>query len=207
MFNLVQVPWHKHKNALYTHSPHLFIDSERRGLMLSKNAFSSVSLIIRTAFFKSWTTSSTWSWVQWKFSYWIEKFNKQYKNWAPLLATLDTASFAGKSRMTSSWRGDFGFKRQRSALVGRTTNGALRNPKLECYWAFLISKREKSLISSFFISSHKKENERRVIRTVKLLRNNASVIIKLPRSLFIHTACKLKRERSFMKDAWRKKRS
>lgn len=49
------------------------------------------------------------------------------------------------------------------------------------------------------------EKERCVIHTVKLLWNNASVIIKLPRSLFIHTACKLKRERCLYKRCMEKK--
>lgn len=115
--------------------------------------------------------------------------------------SLDTASFAGKSQMTSCWR-DFGFKRQRSALVGCTTNGVLRNLKLEHYQDFLISKREKTLIS--FISLHRKK--RSVIHTIKLLWNNASVIIELPRSFFIHTACKLKKKRYLYKRCTEKKR-
>lgn len=49
------------------------------------------------------------------------------------------------------------------------------------------------------------EKERCVIHTVKLLWNNASVIIKLPRSLFKHTACKLKRERCLYKRCTEKK--
>ena len=173
---------------------HHFTDSETRGLILSKTkaaAFSAILLIIRTVFIKSQTTSGMWSSVQWKSSYYFSTVQELSSS----AATLDTASFTGKSRPTSYWRGDFGFKRQRSALVGRTANGVLRNPKLERYWAFLISNREECLISSFFISPHKKKKERCVIHTVKLLWNNASVIIKLPRSLFIHTACKLKRER------------
>lgn len=137
---------------------HHFIDSNTRGLILSKTkaaSFSTVLLIISTAFIKSQTTSSMWSSVQWKSSYYFSTVQELSSSGT----SLDAASFAGKSQMTSYWRGDFGFKRQRSALVGRTTNGVLRNPKLECYWAFLISNREKFLISFFLISLHRKKRD------------------------------------------------
>lgn len=129
---------------------------QEKRLNLSKTravAFSSVLLIIRDAFIKSLTRRGMWSSVQWKSSHYLSTV-QELSSTAP---TLDTEPFSGKIWTTSYWKGDFGCKIQRSALVGCTANGVLRNLKLEHYWPFfLISNREKSLIFSFFISTHKK---------------------------------------------------
>lgn len=152
-----------------SHPPiHIFTDNVTRGLILTKTkaaAISSVLLIIREAFIKSLRTSSMWSSVQWKSSYSFSTV-QELSSSAP---TLDIEPFTGKSQTTSYCKGDFGFKRQRSALVGRSANGVLRNPKLERYQPFLITNREKSLISFFFISPHKKR-----VRDVSYIPSNFS---------------------------------